>query len=118
MSPSDLADELLSLVAVHYEARKFSCQAVTHLKRSIQDQIRDDRIVFIGDYKLDAKLQTVVEYFRSLGTHAFDDITGSEDAIFAFSFGYRKSGLGGILSARLPGKNNRALGQIAVCLKC
>ena len=110
-------EELLSMIAAHYQRRGFPRDAVEHLKRRVGEKTVSDSIVFKGVYRLNKKMQNVLEYFRGCDGRARGKITDA-DAIFAFSWGYRiKSCSDGGAIGRLPGRNNRQLGEIAVGLK-
>jgi hypothetical protein len=117
--PSILEDKLLSAITTHYKGRGFPRRARDRLEDAVKKHIRDDSIVFDDDLKLNVKVQKVINYFRRhrKPTPALANIVGV-DAIFAFSWGYRlKSRSGSSTIIRLPGRNNRRLGEIAVKLK-
>lgn len=119
MTSHDLVDEFRK----HYEARGLPPDAIDYLLAEIPNGIQADYLIRIGakDLHKPISVRKLVEELQkvrsdtSLGASAND-----VEAIYYFSCGYRLkhrpvTALGEEI--RLPGKNNRALAEIAARLK-
>src|SRR5688572_20381099 len=119
MTCNDLVDELRK----HYEARELPPEAIDLLLANMPSGIQADCLIRIGAKNLHkpVSVRKLVEELRkvrsdtSLGASA-----NNGEAIYCFSCGYRLkrrsvTALGEEI--RLPGKNNRALAEIAAGLK-
>ncbi len=114
-------EKLLSAITDHYSDRGFPHSALEHLKAIVKRRYCQDdgTVVFRGDYTLQKNVKKLSDCFPRCNCAApLKAQIANSDAIFAFSCGYRlrKYSDGGV-EARLPGPNNRALGEIAVRLK-
>ncbi len=112
--------KLLVKVADHYSRRGLPASAIAALQTRIADGISGGDLKFGGDYDFCAPVGKLADRFPRCPSNAAaaeGDLTRA-DAIFAFSFGYRrKTRPAPGEESRLPGPNNRALAEICSWLK-
>lgn len=113
--------ELLSDVTHHYQDRGFPESALKHLRVTIRRKFdrTSDSVVFRGELDLEKKIEVLLNHFHRCDCSPVSKSKVADaDAILAFSFGYRNRTYGSSgTESRLPGPNNRALGEIAVKVK-